>query len=974
MKRIRHYLRFALLMSMLLATASPALADWTIETKVNGCYYTTHIEGLGPDAVATYSTCYYADPEIKNAVVKSSLTVTIEWEEWESDGEIWRPVMKSRNLSAPVTEIAWWAFWECDSLISVTIPSTVTYIGGNAFLDCVTLKKVTIPNSVTEIRESTFSGSGLTDFTIGNSVTTIGNSAFGYCRDLANVTIGNSVTTIGNSAFYDCSNLRSVSIPRSVKTIGAGAFQSCTGLRDIYSQIMNPADVELGWGVFLDVATDTCVLHVPYGTEDLYRDADQWKDFFILGTTEMKTAFGKGFKDTFPVDEPKGVTADGASRMYIYFDEDISSVKSVTKVIKIDGQEVTDPAIIGDFGTFKKLPNGKYGFDYCAPVDFPEGYSTSNELDVTVEVRVTNSQNKEIIGYKKFRVMRPGVLLVHGVLANGETFALQKGHLMIAGGYRDYQVLNASYPASNTASFSDNTYVHQVVQNNLEALYDKLAKYGIVSSKYDLVGHSMGGVLSRIYAQEINPDAVNRIITLDSPHHGSQLANTYKPALYALLAGSYLPNPFVNKACKLLYAYFSSPDFAAFGDLAPASNATQKLNSKTCAGIPVHAIGSYMKESTHFEVVGHYAMNGDGLFYNYIFSIPNYQVVEDDHLGFELMDWFYDGENDGVVSLSSQLGGLSGAHKTEQSDTYLGVLGYKSNAHHTKTHHWDVTLNAITGFLKRPKKDPCFTTSGFRAPANALLESGGPSLVSMPVFKDAPENSFINLSLEKNEDEYDRDLVATVATSDDIESFFIFACLGEDRYLVSASWETEPTFVIPDNYEGNLVFYALGRTANDELVADIDSVEYTGITSLIALDFEEYDDMIMHVGQTLGFNVIATWANDEEEYVEPVFTASPSGILDIDGQMITPVAVGECDLVAEYKGFTCTKKIIVLPGDVPIEPLKGDVNLDGEVNIADINAAIGIILGGTQDLAGDVNGDGEVNIADVNAVIDIIFN
>ena len=132
--------------------------------------------------------------------------------------------------------------------------------------------------------------------------------------------------------------------------------------------------------------------------------------------------------------------------------------------------------------------------------------------------------------------------------------------------------------------------------------------------------------------------------------------------------------------------------------------------------------------------------------------------------------------------------------------------------------------------------------------------------------------------------------------------------------------------------------------------------------------------MIMHVGQTLGFNVIATWANDEEEYVEPVFSASPSGILDIDGQMITPVAVGECDLVAEYKGFTCTKKIIVLPGDVPIEPLKGDVNLDGEVNIADINAAIGIILGGTQDLAGDVNGDGEVNIADVNAVIDIIFN
>ena len=55
--------------------------------------------------------------------------------------------------------------------------------------------------------------------------------------------------------------------------------------------------------------------------------------------------------------------------------------------------------------------------------------------------------------------------------------------------------------------------------------------------------------------------------------------------------------------------------------------------------------------------------------------------------------------------------------------------------------------------------------------------------------------------------------------------------------------------------------------------------------------------------------------------------------------------------------------------------LKGDVNGDGEVNIADINALIGIILGGEDNTEGrsDVNGDGEVNIADINAVIEIIL-
>lgn len=52
----------------------------------------------------------------------------------------------------------------------------------------------------------------------------------------------------------------------------------------------------------------------------------------------------------------------------------------------------------------------------------------------------------------------------------------------------------------------------------------------------------------------------------------------------------------------------------------------------------------------------------------------------------------------------------------------------------------------------------------------------------------------------------------------------------------------------------------------------------------------------------------------------------------------------------------------------------GDVNNDGEVNIADVNAVIDMILSGTPNDNGDVNADGEVNIADINAIIDKILN
>ena len=57
-----------------------------------------------------------------------------------------------------------------------------------------------------------------------------------------------------------------------------------------------------------------------------------------------------------------------------------------------------------------------------------------------------------------------------------------------------------------------------------------------------------------------------------------------------------------------------------------------------------------------------------------------------------------------------------------------------------------------------------------------------------------------------------------------------------------------------------------------------------------------------------------------------------------------------------------------------VSGVKGDVNGDSEVNIADINAVIAVILGGDSNTAADVNGDSEINIADINAVIDIILH
>ena len=73
--------------------------------------------------------------------------------------------------------------------------------------------------------------------------------------------------------------------------------------------------------------------------------------------------------------------------------------------------------------------------------------------------------------------------------------------------------------------------------------------------------------------------------------------------------------------------------------------------------------------------------------------------------------------------------------------------------------------------------------------------------------------------------------------------------------------------------------------------------------------------------------------------------------------------------IANGDGSVAQHVIISRGGNKP-----GDVNNDGEVNIADVNGVIDIILSGNGNMQGDVNGDKEINIADVNALIDMILN
>ena len=120
------------------------------------------------------------------------------------------------------------------------IPDSVTSIGEFAFYNYFNVTSVKIGNSVTSIGSSAFSGCSLTSVKLGKSVTSIGKGAFEGCRFLTAVTIPDSVTSIGEYAFSSCDSLTSVTIPASVIDLAPTAFSSCYRLTEIKIDNKNP--------------------------------------------------------------------------------------------------------------------------------------------------------------------------------------------------------------------------------------------------------------------------------------------------------------------------------------------------------------------------------------------------------------------------------------------------------------------------------------------------------------------------------------------------------------------------------------------------------------------------------------------------------------------------------------------------------------------------------------------------------------
>ncbi|MGX8832822.1 leucine-rich repeat protein [Amedibacillus sp. YH-ame6] len=144
-----------------------------------------------------------------------------------------------------------------NSLISITLPSSLKTIGNHAFEYCGNLERVTLKEGLEKIGDYAFSYSDIYELTIPSSVSYLGDYAFSHCEYLDMVKLNEGLKRISSECFSHCTRLSQITIPASVEIIEEWAFYNCNSL-----EIVTLTETSNNHGnlkTIEDLAFDECV-------------------------------------------------------------------------------------------------------------------------------------------------------------------------------------------------------------------------------------------------------------------------------------------------------------------------------------------------------------------------------------------------------------------------------------------------------------------------------------------------------------------------------------------------------------------------------------------------------------------------------------------------------------------------------------------------------------------------------------------
>ncbi len=170
----------------------------------------------------------------------------------------------------------------CHKLASVILPAGVQKLVGNPFVGCNALQDIKVEegnqyyhaegNCIIETATNTVAV-GCNYSVIPSYAKIIGTTAF--CNlNYETFEVPEGIVSVEESAFNNSFYLTEVTLPSTLTNLDESAFYSCKKLTTLKVKMNTPIAIN---DIFQENALTT--LYVPYGTAELYRNAEIWKNF-----------------------------------------------------------------------------------------------------------------------------------------------------------------------------------------------------------------------------------------------------------------------------------------------------------------------------------------------------------------------------------------------------------------------------------------------------------------------------------------------------------------------------------------------------------------------------------------------------------------------------------------------------------------------------------------------------------------------
>ena len=191
-----------------------------------------------------------------------------------SDSAFNRSNILSVDIPEGIEIIGKGAFHDCDSIITLNLPSTIKEFNG-AFVRMSNTKNISLPPVKKVCTAAFVDNSSLESIIIPEGTEYICRDAFVSCISLKNISLPQSLRVLERGVFYNCQALEKITIPAQVTEIGDYAFFECKNLRCIYCYAMTPPRITA------IINTANVTVFVPETALDNYKKDFNWAEYNI---------------------------------------------------------------------------------------------------------------------------------------------------------------------------------------------------------------------------------------------------------------------------------------------------------------------------------------------------------------------------------------------------------------------------------------------------------------------------------------------------------------------------------------------------------------------------------------------------------------------------------------------------------------------------------------------------------------------